>query len=85
MRPEALLRAVRDTRSNSARRNFAARALKGHDARNCCPKGEILEAVVIAKRDQAAALKLLKRIIKRYGAPEVGRHRRASGLFYREG
>jgi hypothetical protein len=26
-----------------------------------------LEAVVIAKRDQAAALKLLKRIIKRYG------------------
>jgi transposase-like protein len=30
-----------------------------------------LEAVVIAKRDQAAALKLLKRIIKRYGRPRL--------------
>jgi len=30
-----------------------------------------LEAVVIAKRDKAAALKLLKRIIKRYGRPRL--------------
>jgi putative transposase len=28
-----------------------------------------LEAVVTAKRDNAAALKLLKRIMKKYGAP----------------
>ena len=32
-------------------------------------EGEVLEAVVTAKRDKAAALKLLKRIMKRYGAP----------------
>ena len=32
-------------------------------------EGEVLEAVVTAKRDKAAALKLLKRIIKKYGAP----------------
>jgi transposase-like protein len=32
-------------------------------------EGEVLEAVVSAKRDKAAALKLLKRIIKKYGAP----------------
>ena len=32
-------------------------------------EGEILEAVVTAKRDKAAALKLLKRIMKRYGQP----------------
>ena len=32
-------------------------------------EGEVLEAVVTAKRDKAAALKLLKRIIKRYGQP----------------
>jgi len=30
-------------------------------------EGEVLEAVVTAKRDKAAALKLLKRIMKRYG------------------
>ena len=32
-------------------------------------EGEVLEAVVTAKRDKAAALKLLKRIVKRYGRP----------------
>src|SRR5271170_4729117 len=32
-------------------------------------EGEVLEAVVTAKRDKAAALKFLKRIIKKYGQP----------------
>jgi len=32
-------------------------------------EGEVLEAVVTARRDKAAALKLLKRIMKDYGAP----------------
>jgi putative transposase len=32
-------------------------------------EGEVLEAVATAKRDKAAALKLLKRITKKYGAP----------------
>ena len=32
-------------------------------------EGEVLEAVVTAKRDKAAALKLLKRIVKKYGQP----------------
>jgi putative transposase len=32
-------------------------------------EGEVLEAVVTAKRDKAAALKLLKRIMKKYRAP----------------
>ena len=32
-------------------------------------EGEVLEAVVTAKRDKAGALKLLKRIMKRYGRP----------------
>ncbi len=32
-------------------------------------EGEVSEAVVTAKRDKAAALKLLKRIMKKYGAP----------------
>ena len=32
-------------------------------------EGEVLEAVVTARRDKAAALKLLKRIMKKYGAP----------------
>ena len=32
-------------------------------------EGEILEAVVTASRDKAAALKLLKRITKKYGSP----------------
>ena len=32
-------------------------------------EGEVLEAVVMAKRDKAAALKLLKRTMKRYGQP----------------
>ena len=34
-------------------------------------EGEILEAVVTAKRDKAAALNLLKRILKRYGQPRT--------------
>ena len=33
-------------------------------------EGEVLEAVVTAKRDKAAALKLLKRIMKTYGRPQ---------------
>jgi putative transposase len=32
-------------------------------------EGEVLEAVVTAKRDKAAALQLLKRIMKKNGAP----------------
>jgi putative transposase len=32
-------------------------------------EGEVLEAVATAKRDKAAALELLKRIIKKYGQP----------------
>ena len=32
-------------------------------------EGEVLETVVTAKRDKAAALKLLKRIMKKYGPP----------------
>jgi putative transposase len=32
-------------------------------------EGEVLETVVTSKRDKAAALKLLKRIMKKYGAP----------------
>jgi putative transposase len=32
-------------------------------------EGEVLEAVVTAKRDESAALKFLKRIMKRYGRP----------------
>ena len=32
-------------------------------------EGEVLEAVVTARRDKAAALKLLKRIMKKYGRP----------------
>jgi putative transposase len=32
-------------------------------------EGEVLEAVAIAKRDKPAALKLLKRIMKKYGTP----------------
>jgi putative transposase len=32
-------------------------------------EGEVLEAVVTAKRDKAAALQLLKRIMKKYGRP----------------
>ena len=33
-------------------------------------EGEVLETVVTAKRDKAAALKFLKRIMKKYGRPE---------------
>jgi DDE domain len=33
-------------------------------------EGEVLEAVVRTKRDKAAALKLLKRIMKKYGSPD---------------
>ncbi|MBV8440621.1 MAG: DDE-type integrase/transposase/recombinase [Hyphomicrobiales bacterium] len=32
-------------------------------------EGEVLECVVTAKRDKAAALKFLKRIMKKYGCP----------------
>ena len=32
-------------------------------------EGEVLEAVVTARRDKTAALKLLKQIMKKYGAP----------------
>ena len=32
-------------------------------------EGEVLESVVTAKRDKPAALKLLKRILKKYGRP----------------
>ena len=34
-------------------------------------EGEVLEAVVTAKRDKAAALKLLKRIMKKFGRPRT--------------
>ena len=34
-------------------------------------EGEVLEAVVTAKRDKAGALKLLKRIMKKYGRPRT--------------
>jgi putative transposase len=34
-------------------------------------EGEVLEAVVTAKRDKAAALKFLKRIMKKYGRPRI--------------
>jgi len=33
-------------------------------------EGEVLEAVVTARRDKAAALKLLERIMKKYGRPQ---------------
>ena len=33
-------------------------------------EGEVLEAVVTARRDKAAALKFLKRIMKKYGRPQ---------------
>ncbi len=33
--------------------------------------GEVLETVVTAKRDKAAALKFLKRILKKYGRPRT--------------
>ena len=33
-------------------------------------EGEVLELVVTAKRDKAAALKFLKRIMKKYGRPQ---------------
>jgi putative transposase len=34
-------------------------------------EGEVLEAVVTSKRNKAAALKLLKRIMKKYGRPRT--------------
>ena len=34
-------------------------------------EGEVLESVVTAKRNKAAALKLLKRIMKKYGQPRI--------------
>jgi putative transposase len=33
-------------------------------------EGEVLDAIVTARRDNAAALKLLKRIMKKYGQPQ---------------
>ena len=44
-------------------------------------EGEVLEAVVTAKRDKAAALRLLKRIMKKVRPTEEHRHRRASCVF----
>ena len=44
-------------------------------------KGEVLDVAVIAKRgDKAAAVKLLRRIMKKYGGKPTAedRHRRAS-------
>jgi putative transposase len=35
-------------------------------------EGEVLDAVVTSKRDKAAALKLLKRILKKYGRFDDG-------------
>jgi transposase-like protein len=34
-------------------------------------EGEVLEAYVTKKRDKAAALKFLRKVMKRYGKPEV--------------
>ena len=34
-------------------------------------EGEVLEGVVTANRDKAAALKLLKRVMKKYGRPRI--------------
>ena len=34
-------------------------------------EGEVLESVVTAKRDKATAVKLLKRIMKKYGRPRT--------------
>jgi DDE domain len=47
-------------------------------------EGEVLEAVVTSKRNKAAALKLLKRIMKKYGRPR-SRHRPASCVFRGDG
>ena len=44
-------------------------------------EGEVLKAVATTKRDEAAALKLLKRIMKKLRASWQHRHRWASGLF----
>jgi putative transposase len=47
----------------------------GVNGKLCClwravhHEGEVLEAVVTSKRDKAAALNLLKRIMKKYGRP----------------
>jgi DDE superfamily endonuclease len=42
-------------------------------------EGEVLEAVTTAKRDKAAALKLLKRIMKKYGTPPTTSRPRLAG------
>ena len=34
-------------------------------------EGEVLEAVVTTRRDKAAALKLLKKLLKRHGQPKT--------------
>ena len=44
-------------------------------------EGEVLEAVATAKRDKAAALKLLKRVMRKYALVKNHRHRRTSRLF----
>ena len=44
-------------------------------------EGEVLEAVATVKRDKAAALKLLKRIMKKYGTPRYASSPMASGIF----
>ena len=44
-------------------------------------EGEVLEAVVTARRDKAAALKLLKRSHEEIPATDDHRHRRTSRLF----
>jgi len=44
-------------------------------------EGEVLEAVRPRSETKPRALKLLKRIMKKYGAPSQHRHRWASGTF----
>jgi transposase-like protein len=46
-----------------------APALKHNLWRAVDHEGEVLEVVVTAKRDKAAAVKLLKRIMRKYGRP----------------
>ena len=38
-------------------------------------EGEVLESFVTKARDKAAALKFIKKALKRHGRPQVGRHR----------
>jgi putative transposase len=48
-------------------------------------EGEVLEAVLTAKRDKAAALKLLKRLVKKIWPTDRHRDRRASRLLRSDG